>query len=193
MKRFGIAIGVLLLLGLAGGGVYLLAQKSGVGQWKSYGDPASRAVVSYPASARAEELSGEDRNFKVVLRIREGEQDQEPYLVSMRYEEGLRAAANTTNRPPRDLILASAERALPQRFPEFSKVGEEKLELSGKEAAIITFTYKQPQGELIKQKLLILVRDDDTALYISAQAKERDWQELEQKYFARIFRSLRFE
>lgn len=193
MKRFAIAMGLLLLAAVAGGGVYLLAKKTGVGQWKNYGDPATRAVVEYPASSRMQELSEEDLNYKVVFRTASAPDEPELYLISMRYEDGLRAVANATKKPPLDLILANAERALPQRFNEFSKVSENKFELRGRPAAVIIFTYKKPGEETVKQRLQIVVRDDDTAIYLSAQGRERDWQTLELKYFNHLFASLRFD
>ena len=49
-----------------------------------------------------------------------------------------------------------------------------------------------PAGEKIKQRMMIVEYDGDTALYLSAQAKEKDFDGLNRKYFQGMFAKLKF-
>jgi hypothetical protein len=90
------------------------------------------------------------------------------------------------------MLANNAKSALPIRFPEFSTISEEFIKINDLATWQITFTYNKPSEDKIKQKFLVVMRNDgDTAVYLAAQTKETDWEGLDSLYFDHIFNSLR--
>lgn len=155
---------------------------------------SSDTVLKYPSSFQKTAISedaGQSKNVEVLFRATEGYDDQ-PLLVRLQKETGLRIVSSLTNIEFIDNLLRNTEKAYPLRFPEYSKLSEKKFDYKGKKAAELYFTYVGPAGEKIKQRVMIIEYDPDIALYLTAQAKETDFDKLNRKYFDRMFKNLEF-
>lgn len=156
---------------------------------KTAEDAATGLKLNYPDIFQAQALSEADRQDKFILRLTS---EQPAMLVSVRYEMGMRAAAALSRQEPLAMITANAIRAFPQRYTDYALVSERSLEVADKDAHEFIFRYTGPSGEGAQQRLLIVMKDDDTAVYISAQAQESKFNELNTAYFADIFSSPKF-
>jgi len=163
-----------------------------VAGWKTFSDPTTRIVIEYPPDLINQPITDTDRQDKIIFRGTEKPGDR-PVLITLRYEDGLRVTTELAKKDLLDLLVENSDRAHPDRFPEYQKISERRLDLAGKKAAEILFTYKRPAGERIKQRFLIVVRDNDLAVYLAAQTQEADFAVLDQKYFDRLFSAVRFD
>lgn len=183
-----ILAGVLVLGGVAYG-IWRYQQS----QWQHLTNADPKFGFDYHKKMNLTRVSEEEKKKgQIFIRLTEGTILQ-PLLVSIRLEKGLRLVTSLTRQEMIPYLLNSVEGAHPQRFPEYTKESEREFELSGKKAAELLFTYTGPAGEKIKQRFLIVAYDGDTALYFAAQAKTSDFDSLNQRYFNRMFESLRFE
>lgn len=150
--------------------------------------------MEYPEQIiKSQIVSEADKKNKIILRLTE-KQGQPQILATLRYESGLRSIASITKSSIIDIIMANSEKALPQRFKGFQKEGSRRYEHSGRKAGEVIFTYDSPvAGERIKQRLVVLVKDDDTAVYLAMQTKQADFQEQNSKLFDAMAASLGFD
>lgn len=139
------------------------------------------------------QLSDKDAKERIIFRATESATAEAPLLVTARYEKGLRTVASVSRMDPVDIVLDGAERSLPRKFPGFYKVSSTKFEQGSNKAAELVYTYKGPSGEVIKQKLYVLIKDGDIASYITVQSKESDFDTLNKKYFDSLLKSAKFE
>lgn len=131
--------------------------------------------------------------LEFLLKLENSEKLQStPFRLFVTKEVGLRIVTSLTRIPIIDNLLRNSERSFPQTYPEYKKLSERTFEYKGKNSAEIYFTYKGPAGETIKQRFMIIAYDGDTALYVSVQAKEIDFDKLNKKYFDKIYKSLEF-
>lgn len=179
---------VLLGAGAIFGGLWYSQKSTG---WHTFSDPATRVVFEYPPSLVSQPIREADLKDKIIFRASEQAGDT-PVLVTLRYEDGLRVLTNLVQRDLLDILVGNSDTMHPERFPGYQKISQQQFERHGKKASETIFTYRNPAGERIKQRLLIIVRDDDLAVYLAAQAREVDFDELSRRYFARMFQSLRF-
>lgn len=136
----------------------------------------------------------EGSQVKILFRATQAGKESRPMVVSIKKETGLRIVTSLTRVEMLAGLLRNMERAYPQRFPEYKKESERTFEQGGKRVAEIYFTYKSPagEGEIVKQRLMVVEYDGDTAIYLSAQAKQNDFNFLDEKYFNQTFKSLKF-
>jgi len=149
--------------------------------------------VDYAAELQVEALSDQDKKDLIVFRAAHPQGSTTPFLITLRYETGLRLPARAAKTDTIDLIVDGAAKALPSRFPAYHQVSERRMQHRDHEAAEIIFTYKGPSGERAKQRLLMVVKDDNTAFYLTGQTKEGDYDQIADKYFNQVFDSFRFE
>ena len=133
-------------------------------------------------------LSEQDKKDNIIASFNGG--GGVPMLVTVQYEEGLSKVSNILKREPIDIVLENSAKVLPQKYPDYKKESERKFEYNGKQAAEIIFTYTGNNEEKIKQKLFILLKDRNTAFYMLAQSRERDFAQLETEVFDTSFQSL---
>lgn len=145
------------------------------------------------AELSLQQVTAADKKERIVFRATEVEGAAMPFLITARYEKGLRTVASVSKMEPVDIVLDGAERSLPRRFPEFHKMSSKKFEQHGDEAAELIYTYKGPSGDRIKQKLYVLINDGDLATYITVQAKESDFGQLDEKAFKHITQTIKYE
>ena len=156
----------------------------------SYSDAATGIKLHYNNIFTPASLTDDDKENKFILRL---ESLNPAMLVSVRYETGIRAAATISRQVPLQMLKNNANRSFPTRYSDYSSENERELTVTGKQAAELIFTYKGPSGEKAKQRFLIVLKDDDTAFYISAQAQDARFEELNTQYFDKIFSSLTWQ
>ncbi len=150
----------------------------------------SRLQFNYSQRLELQTLSDKDKKDQFIFRATEAP-NSAPFLVTVRYEEGLEAISALAKQPPLDLLVNNSQKAYPQRFPGYKEESVRQFELNGHEAAETYFTYKN-NAERIKQRFLIVLRDSDIAFYVAAQAKETDFEKINNTYFQPIFESIDF-
>ena len=198
MKR---VILVVMMIGMVlGGGIIGFVSYSGgkdrepsgaahVASTRSFADNKRDIRLAYPAILQQSELSSADEHDGILLRLTD---ERPPILITVRYETGLRTAATATKQPVLDLLIATIERAYPDRYPGYKQVHMQRLQQSGRSAVDITFVYQGPAGELAKQRLMIIIRDNDSAMYVAAQARDADFAVVNARVFTPLFASVRF-
>lgn len=181
-------IGMIFFLGAAAFGIWRYQER----QWTTFVFDNPKFSFDYPQVLKLEPLPDEEqKSLKVLFRASQGELPDE-LNVNLRQETGLRLPLTLTKQEMISMLLSNAADSFPQRFPDFKKVAEREFAHAGKRAAELYFTYTGPAGEKIKQRLLIIAYDGDTALYFATQSKTSDFDELNRKYFDRMFESLGF-
>ena len=201
MERKKIAALVIVLVITAGtASVFFMIRESGdankpnvLAEQRTYIDQKSGVNINHPVDSKVSSISEEDKKANIILRLNEKE-GETPYLITLRSESGLRAVATLTRSEIIDMLMNNSERALPQRFTGFQKVSSRRYEHNGRKAGEIIFTYDSPvEGERIKQRFVVLVKDDDTAVYLAMQAREADFDEQNTKIFDPMAESLNFQ
>ena len=149
-------------------------------------------TFSYPDSFQSTETEDEEESQRaeMLFRATEGELKDTPLVFTIQKEKGLRIAVSLSRMDFISNLLRNIDRMYPQKYSEFKKLDEKTFKHNGKNAAEIYFTYVGPAGEVIKQRFMIVEYDGGTALYVSAQTKESDFNGLNKKYFDRMFDSL---
>ena len=145
---------------------------------------------SYPESAQVTTLTKKDRADNYIFRATNSATDSKKYLITIRSEAGIQKVANLTKQDVLEMLIANARKALPLRYPGFQLMGIEQAEVNSKKSAELTFTYKN-NGELLRQKMLMVLRDSDTVLYVSIQAKDSEFDNLYHNNLDTVVRSLK--
>lgn len=153
-------------------------------------DKTTGLSLRYKEPLSQSEVSSQDKKDKFIFRLTS---TTPAMLVSVRYEDGLRAVTAVSRQELLPMLLTNADKSFPQRYSEYSKKQERQLEVAGKKAAELIFTYKGPNGDVAKQRLLIIAKDEDTAIYISAQTQEPKFSQLNDQYFESLFDSVTFD
>lgn len=151
-------------------------------------------TFNYSERIEAQPLSDQERQEKKLL-FRGVPKDSRltaPYLVQAWYEDKFRLAANLTKKEPLELLLENQKNSFPKLYPDYRELSLRRIERNGRKGAEILFTYQNAQGATIKQRLLAVLKDDDVAVYVSAQAKEGDFDLVNRRYFETIFTSVSF-
>ncbi len=192
MKNRNFWISLVIGIVILGGGGLAAWKSYQENQWQQFTNPEPQFMFDYYQKMNLTQSSEEEKQkAEPFVRLTEGSLETS-LLVSIRMEKGLRLVTSLTHQDLIPYLLNSAEGAHPQRFSGYHKQSEREFELSGKKAAEITFTYDSPAGGRIEQRFMIIAYDGNTALYFAAQAKEADFDQLNKKYFDRIFQSLTF-
>ncbi|MBI2483832.1 hypothetical protein HYV71_01445 [Candidatus Uhrbacteria bacterium] len=181
----------IIFIGGIAGGIYYLYQQV---RTPLFYDPITLITFQYPDGViRASTESEEDQKAKIIFRGKESEKDATtPFLVTIRYEHGLRKVSSLLRYDIIDILADSVDKQFPKEHPKFEKIDERRFSLKSKKAGEITFTYLSRVGEQIKQRFLIVARDEDMALYITMQAREKDFDAINAKYFEKIISSIDF-
>ena len=147
--------------------------------------------LQYDADLTDTTLTKQDKADKVILKL-QNHASEPGLLVSVRHEDGLRPISTITKQDLQTALLSNVSKTYPERFPEYRQLSTRNFDVNGKKASEVVFTY-QNQGETIKQRFVFVIKNDDMAVYLSAQAKENDFASLNKKYFDPIFNSLQIE
>lgn len=173
-----------------------------------YTDPDTRVSVRYSTKLEVEKATAErDRRDKIVFRVKvRGAQGSgsgtdfavaktvpDPLLITVRYEDDLRKVSNTLRKDLLDILVDNSEKVFAQEYIKYEKVSQRAFEHKGRRAAEIVFTYLSPYGKFVKQRFMILIRDENTAFYLSAQASKERFDALNKRYFNKLFSSMDFQ
>ena len=186
MRRVGIVGAFLLVLALVLWFVLVRLAKApetpsnGSATLQQFQDNKQGVKLSYPAEAKQLTLTTQDSEDKFLFRA--NSEGQTPYLITLRYEEGLRLPSQLAKTSTMDLLLANTDKVLPDRYPDYNKLSEERFNQSGKQAARVSFTYISTDGKVVHQDLYIVLKDENQAFYLSMQAKLEDFEALEARF-----------
>lgn len=137
-------------------------------------------------------LEAKDQSGTVVEFVK-GSYATSELLLSIEYERRLRLVAGITKQDLLTFLKSSSDRTLPQRFKGFHEQSRRDFQLNGKQAFEIVFTYTGPHGQLVMDRLVTVIRDDDSALYLFAQANADQFAGFNRRYFDPMIRSLKVE
>ena len=150
-------------------------------------------TFSHSSQLVAAGVSNDDRDSGILNRWQAAPGTGAQLLITLRSEKSLGKAASLTGEQPIGVILDTISRTYPARFPGFSKVSQRQFEQSGRPVAEVVFTYDGETNEQVKQRFIAIMKDDDQALYLSMQAKESEFEELNNRFFNTITNSLAFD
>lgn len=177
-----------LLLAIAATGTFLLLKKINKIDTANYS--ASGVTFAYPKSFVPDNLDQQDIKNNLIYRSSKiNKKDAPPMLITVRYENGLAKAAAVTKQSVLDMLLGNMALSFPTRYPGFKELSRRQFDYNGKKAAEVYFTYNKGENTL-KERFLIVIKDSDTAFYITAQAKQADFDYLNGKYFEPTFKSV---
>jgi hypothetical protein len=154
-----------------------------------YKDETYGVSITYPTESKVIQLSEQDRKDKFIFRFQQSKSPE--YTFNVRAETGLRLPSQLARLDTIDLVVDGASRALPGRYPEYKLLKQEDLEIAGKSAASIEFSYVGPAKELIHQRLVLVAKDADTALYFTMQSRDADYEELSTKVFDEVIKTVK--
>lgn len=192
MKRAALGLAIFLSLGLIISGAWLLFFKDKT-RWQTFNDPKTGLSISYPANSSVSALSQQDIADHIIFRATESQNNKSSYLITARYETGIREIASLTKQEPIKMLANNANAALPNRFPNFSKISEDFKRAGDLPVWELYFSYQKPSEDKVQQRFLVVMKSDgDTAVYIAIQSKQSDWPKLSAQYFNRLYNTISF-
>lgn len=186
MRRWIWALGIVITVGVSVSSAFILNKEES----KSTFSHESGLGFSYDSRLEGKGLSSQDKTDGVIFRAVNGPSEKAPLLVKAQIESGLRISSKSVKMPIRDMILDNSGRFLPAKYPEYQKISEHRFQVDGKDSATLEFKYVN-NGEKLRQKLVLLVLNDDQAIYISMQARESDWSVARSNYFDPLIESIK--
>ena len=117
-----------------------------------------------------------------------------PFVITADYEQGdsIKKLVAGSKKSPRDAMADNLNRQLPQDYPGYKLVSKRNLSQAGSDGLELQFTYTS-EGQTVRQRLLLLLKNDSAAAYIRAQALTSDFDALDTKYFEPILTSARYQ
>lgn len=128
----------------------------------------------------------------IVARFEQKNEVSGNMLVTVRFEDGFAKISGITKQQPLEIIQDSVRQSYPLRFPKFAEVSQRSYDVLSKPVSEFVFTYNGPSGEEVTQRLVIVMKDSDRALYISAQSLSTEFERLNRRYFNDIVSSIAF-
>ncbi len=116
------------------------------------------------------------------------------FLIDADYEQGtsLKKLTAYTKKSLRESVVDNINIQLPQQYPEFKQISQRNLTVNGVEANETIFEYVNAAIR-VRQRLLLLFKNNDTAIYIRAQAKADEYAGISRHYFEPMLSSAKFE
>lgn len=136
----------------------------------------------------SKQLSEQDKKDNIIARY---SGTNTPMQLYVQYEKDLAKVSNLTRREPLDVVLSNSDKVFPQKFPNYKEMTERRFEFEGKEAAEIIFTYTGNNQKKIKQRFLVVIKDQDTAFYMIGQTGEETFETINREIFEPTFQSFR--
>lgn len=150
------------------------------------------AVV--PDGVRTRSLSAADTKAGQLWELSSVVPHSGSFLVNAYYEQGrsLRRLSGYAKLPLREAIVSNINVQISNQYPSYKQLVQRDLTLQGLQANETVFEYTS-QGARITQRLLILIKNADTAVYVRGQARSPDYATVNEKFFEPIFSSLSFK
>ena len=186
-SRLGLPIilGAVFLLVVAATIYYFVTRPT----YTTFVAPNPGVHLRYSSKLEQIPLTKADKQDKFLLRLKDSTGKADKMLITVRYEDGLHALA-IAKRNLRDMLLENASRIYPGRFPDYHELNRRSFTQHGHDAGELFFTYTGPNGQAIRQRFMVVTRNDDQAIYLSAQAQKNDFDRLNRAYFEDIATSL---
>jgi hypothetical protein len=158
---------------------------------EKFTDPTTGLQLEYVTGLHQDVLTQEDTSNKIILRL--GRSTPETILVTARHEKGIRKSANLTRQDPLALMIDGASRSLSLRYPSYKELNQKTFDLNGHRAGELVFTYQlEGAAKVAKQRLLIVLKNDDEAVIIAMQTDESSFDSVNTTYFEPIAKSVKF-
>jgi hypothetical protein len=90
-------------------------------------------------------------------------------------------------------MMQNVKKQIKGIYPEFKITDEKLVTINGFEGGELTFNYTSNGNIKTTQRLLVLIKDSDTAVTIAAQALEEQFDQVNKDYFEQIISSATFE
>jgi len=161
-------------------------------QTKTFYDSAHGIVFQYSPDLGEATLTDQQKKDRYIVRLLPQQSSKYSLEIELRYEDQLRRVSALTHTDLLDMLVSNATKAFAREYKGYKKVSEKQVTINEKKGSELQFTYTGPKNELIYQRFLILIRDPDTAYYLSAQTIEQDFDAVNRRYFERIFSSTEF-
>jgi hypothetical protein len=199
-KRIGVALAVLISVAVVSGIIVIRSDDKAPSSSSASSahtthirDDATGTELDYNHKlVSAKQLTVEDTEDKFIVSLSDKPgSSTKPLLLTVRYEDGLATAAAITKQSVLDHLENSSKLALPQK-DGYKLESMERIEIAGKEAIQIVFTYNAVIGTPTKQQLLIIPIDSDRAVYIAQQAKVEDYDSVNAEIFQPSIDSIKF-
>lgn len=189
-KAFQIVAGLVVVGVLVGGGVWIYIDRT----TPEFYDSDTHAAFRYSSKLMGQRAYGaDDTHDKIIYRLKNGEKVPEPILITVKYENGLRKVSSMLRYDIIDILLDNTDKVFAKQYIKYTKESERKFTTrEGRKAAELRFSYLSPLGYFIQSRMLILMRDEDMALYITAQTGDKAFETVNKKYFEKIFTSIDF-
>lgn len=189
-KVFQSIAAVLVIAGMVGGGYWIWKEQ----KTPRFYDPDIQVEFKYSSDLIGKRAYDEkDTADKIVYRIKNGEKVDTPILVTVKWEKGLRKVSSVLRYDILDILLDGADKAFAKQYIKYEKKSERKFDWQGRKAAEIEFEYLSPLGQFIRQRMMILMKDEDAAVYIAAQTRQKEYDAINKKYFEKIFKTVGFK
>jgi hypothetical protein len=159
----------------------------------SLSDSQVGLVVNRDASLTEKSISKEDSQKGQLWEVTQPTGSRQEFVINAFYEQGdsLKKLTGYTKQPLRDSVMASINLQLPKQYPGYKELIQRNLTVNGTDASETIFEYTN-SGARIKQRLLLLFKNSDTAVYIRAQAKAEEYEAINTQYFEPLLTSAKF-
>lgn len=144
--------------------------------------------LNYPQTLKKLELTKNDIKDNFIFRADNVNGSDEPVLVSVRYEKGLKEAAALTKQNKLEMVIQNLRKSYPTRFPGFNEISSKITEIEGHEAKEVIFSY-QTQKITSYQRLVIIDKNDDSVIYIAMQSTKSGFYSVNKNIFDLIINS----
>jgi hypothetical protein len=161
---------------------------------KTLADREVGLVVERDPSLLQKNVSEQDKNTGRLWSLTQPKDSRREFVVDANYEQGdsLKKLTGYTKQSLRESVVANVNIQLPKQYPEYKELTQRDLTVNGFQANETTFEYVT-SGVKVRQRLLLLFKNSNTAVYIRAQARASDYSGLNKRYFESIFSSATFE
>jgi len=156
-------------------------------QLSKYEDKEEGIAFSYSSSLTVSPLTEADKKDHIIFRLT---RNKPATIITVKTEKNLQAITTIAKQTPIDLLVNNAEKAFPARYTNYKLLSNKRLKVQEHDGTELIFTYAGPSGETAKQRLLIVMRNVDTAILLAAQAIEADFQSVDTADFQPLIDSI---
>ncbi|MDX1765852.1 MAG: hypothetical protein R3313_02775 [Candidatus Saccharimonadales bacterium] len=151
-------------------------------------DEETQLTFSYPEQVKESQLTQADKDAGIIGRLEQADFSDSEILITVRVENDLRTAANTTGKSVLDVVLNGINLRYPNEYPGFELELSQKKTFDGRNGADLLFSYDSPgQTETrIKQRMVVIETSDDQAVYINMQTLGDDFDEINYSIFQNL-------
>lgn len=151
-------------------------------------------TVQKDISLEQQSVSGDDEAKGRLWTFTSPASSQQEFMIDANYEQGasLKKLTGYTKQSLRDSVVTNVNLQLPKQYSEYKELTQRNVTINGIEANETVFEYDS-EGVKVKQRLVLFFKNSDAAVYIRAQAKADEYDEVNSNYFEPIFSSVKFE